>query len=463
MYASRVDGTVPTGQIAGWLESMRHLDRDVTNTERIDQLRALEELKAAAAAAQARISVDLLHATRAHRQAQGIPATEQDRGVGQQIALARRESPARGGRHLGFATALTEMPHTSSALTDGHLSEWRATLLVRESACLSREDRTAFDSELFNAGALDSAGNTPIDGLGDRALVARAKQVAYRLDAQSVIKRARHAQSERRVSIRPAPDTMTYVTALLPVAQGVAVYAALTKDADSARASGDERTRGQVMADTMVQRVTGQAEADDVPCQVHVVLTDRTLLQGEDEPAQVPGYGVVPAQWAREHISGSKKLWLRRLYTAPSTGQLVAMESTARKAPKGLANFIDIRDGSCRTPWCDAPIRHRDHVVASAAGGDTSAQNLQGLCEQCNYTKQAPGWQARAMSTWDEHRVEVTAPTGHRYRSLAPSLPRGSLRQGTGPPATVHILDVHRGSDVERSMAVAFGELPRAG
>jgi hypothetical protein len=29
------------------------------------------------------------------------------------------------------------------------------------------------------------------------------------------------------VTIRPAPDTMTYVTALLPVAQGVGVYAAL--------------------------------------------------------------------------------------------------------------------------------------------------------------------------------------------------------------------------------------------
>ena len=39
----------------------------------------------------------------------------------------------------------------------------------------------------------------------------------------------RRAEADRMVSIRPAPDTMTYVTALLPVAQGVGVYAALNR------------------------------------------------------------------------------------------------------------------------------------------------------------------------------------------------------------------------------------------
>ena len=35
------------------------------------------------------------------------------------------------------------------------------------------------------------------------------------------------------MTIRPAPDAMTYVTALLPVAQGVGVYAALKRAADT--------------------------------------------------------------------------------------------------------------------------------------------------------------------------------------------------------------------------------------
>ena len=54
------------------------------------------------------------------------------------------------------------------------------------------------------------------------------------------------AAADRRVWVRPALDCMAYVTALLPVAQGVAVFAALTRAADSARAGGDSRSRGQV-------------------------------------------------------------------------------------------------------------------------------------------------------------------------------------------------------------------------
>ena len=80
--------------------------------------------------------------------AAGVPAARRGRGVASEIALARRDSPARGGRHLGFAKALVyEMPHTLAALEAGVLSEWRATLIVRESACLDVDDRRTLDSE----------------------------------------------------------------------------------------------------------------------------------------------------------------------------------------------------------------------------------------------------------------------------------------------------------------------------
>ena len=112
------------------------------DAERVEQIRALEELKAAASAAQARVSADLYASVSAARAARGVPAAERGRGVAAQVALARRESPSRGSRHLGLARALTaEMPHTLAALTAGRLSEWRATLLVRETACLSVADR----------------------------------------------------------------------------------------------------------------------------------------------------------------------------------------------------------------------------------------------------------------------------------------------------------------------------------
>ncbi len=408
-----------TIDLVAWRESLPGLDTEVSDAERIDQLRALEELKAAASAAQSRVTAMFDDSQRQAQTDAGIPARRQGEGIASQVALARRESPVRGAQHLGLARILTtEMPHTLSAMTAGWLSEWRATLLARETACLSLEDRRTIDATLC-------AHPATLDGLSDKALVAEARRLAYRLDPESVVRRARRAETERSVTIRPAPDTMTYVTGLLPVAQGVAVHAALAREADSRRAAGDERTRGQIMADTLVQRVTGQTTATAVPVEVRLVMTDRTLLAGDAEPAHLEGYGTLPAQCARDLTTTAinhARAWIRRLHLDPATGRLIAMDSHARTAPQGLASFVATRDQLCRTPWCGAPIRHRDHVVPHDAGGATDEPNLQGLCERCNHAKQAMGWRARPRPG-PRHTVEVTTPTGHRYTGAAPEPP----------------------------------------
>jgi hypothetical protein len=119
------------------------------------------------------------------------------------------------------------------------LSEWRATLIVKESACLTVEDRRTLDAEMC-------ADVAALDGLGDARITADAKAIAYRLDPQAVVDRAAKAEVDRTVTIGPAPDAMTYVTVLLPVAKGVGVYATLKRAADSIF---DDRSRGQVMAE----------------------------------------------------------------------------------------------------------------------------------------------------------------------------------------------------------------------
>jgi hypothetical protein len=120
---------------------------DVDDGQRIDLLRRLEELKSAAAATQACVTVAFARSQRAAQAAAGVPARKLGAGVGAQVALARRDSAARGARHLGLAHALVhEMPHTLAALEAGVLTEWRATLIVRESACLSVEDRATVES-----------------------------------------------------------------------------------------------------------------------------------------------------------------------------------------------------------------------------------------------------------------------------------------------------------------------------
>ena len=337
---------------AAWIVSLAdHDGHDLSDAERIDQIGELERLKAAAAAAQARITEAF---DRSQRQAAPTlkPTSEVSRSIAAQVALARRESPTRGQQHLGVALGLVrDLPQTHDALTHGRISEWRATLVVRETATLTREDRMQVDAELA----------PQLEGAGDRRVADLARKIAYRLDPGAALRRNQKAEADRRVTIRPAPDTMSNVTGLLPVAQGVAVYAALRKHAKTLRAEGDTRTISQIMADTFYTRITGQETAVG-GVEIQLVMNERTLLRGDHEPAYAPGYGTIPASLARRIVREADKTWIRRLYTAPDSGELVAMDSKRRTFRGKLRDLTVLRDQTCRTPWCDAPIAHVDHV-----------------------------------------------------------------------------------------------------
>jgi hypothetical protein len=403
--------------------ALTSVDSLTDEAELIGRIAELERLKSAAAAGQARAAAALDERRRTGEAAQGVPAAKRGRGLASEVALARRDSPSRGNRHLGFAKALLhEMPHTLAALECGALSEWRATLIVRESACLGVADRRALDAEMC-------ADVSELDGKGDARIAAAAKAIACQLDVQSVVERAAKAEADRNVTCRPAPDTMTYVTALLPVAKGVSLYAALKRAADT---TFDDRSRGQVMADTLVERVTGRPAEIPEPVAVNLVMSDQTLLGSGNSPALVDGYGPIPAEVGRRLVDGAvgnarSKATLRRLYRHPKSNALVAMESRARCFPKALAIFIGLRDQTCRTPYCDAPIRHRDHAVPKNKGGPTHALNGLGMCAHCNFVKESPGWQVSPSEENGVHTAEFVTPTGARYRSTAPPLPGSGM------------------------------------
>ncbi len=143
------------------------------------------------------------------------------------------------------------------------------------------------------------------------------------------------------------------------------------------------------------------------------------------------GQGPIPASVARTlaHASPEQQTKLRRLFRFDDTDRLVAMEATTRGFTGLLASFVKIRDQVCRTPYCNAPIKHLDHPDAVARGGGTTELNSQGLCEACNYVKERSGWRHRVISDpLEQHTVEITTPTGHQIQSRAPDPPRGGKR-----------------------------------
>ncbi|HEY5879079.1 MAG TPA: HNH endonuclease, partial [Nakamurella sp.] len=186
----------------------------------------------------------------------------------------------------------------------------------------------------------------------------------------------------------------------------------------------EHRAKGQIMADELVARILTPAAGEPaVPgVEVHLVMTDRTLADADDEPAQVVGYGPIPAPVARDLVRADKKtkVWVRRLYTDATTGELAGADARRRDFPEVGRAFLTARDQICRTPYCGAPIRHADHALAVAKGGVTDLRNGNGRCARCNLTKDLAGWATIVR----DGTIVTTTPTGQRYSSRAPRPPR---------------------------------------
>jgi hypothetical protein len=305
-----------------------------------------------------------------------------------------------------------------AALARGQVSEWRATQVVRETACLTREDRIRVDAEL-------AARPGGLEVLGDAAAAAEARRMAYRLDPYAFTARAAKAATERCVTLRPAPDTMTWLTALLPVAQGVAAYASLAKAADTARASGQDRPRGQVMADTLVERLTGQATTDAVPLEVNLVMTDHAHIgdpdqPGGQEPVEVLGYGPVPAPLVRQ--------WLAAAAPSPTGCAGSSTSATDVAARLGATRRSDTATTRSAPPTAATPTPTTPKDSAKPA---TTPRKLPGGAPEPGQTAPSrpsspPGTGTRAPCHRGSAAIHLRTPSTSSTSSTNPSSPTPS-------------------------------------
>ena len=645
--------TAAPAELATIYQTLSQLDRIGSDVQLIDQIALLEKIKHRCEAQQATLTHTLATEHLAAAAARNHDLVRARRSINGQIALARRMSPHRAARLVRTAQCLiTDLPHVQAALDAGDTTEFRVGQIVQQWACLTPADRRRADVLI--------AAELPT--LGDRSADTVAARIAGKLDPEAVLAKIRGAVKDRCVSTRPAPDTMGRLSALLTIPQIVAVRAALEQIANAAKAIGDPRSRGQIMADTLYSKITehqisgcddygipipaeldftttdadiaayendksdgpnegdaditayendkndgpnegdadrheggleddepevdeladddveeetvddveitvdldtdgqpGDDTADDEPdaevtvdvdadgephdntadhdpdadssnvaaegdagdatgghhrdaesivegdadgepkddsivddgadgkpgedtadqnldaeitvdphaeqeddtaddrdttnilgldrkrppgrrfshqsaqqhqppppaVHINLVMTDRTLLGHDQEPAHLTGYGWIPAAYARHlirhHTDPRTTTWIRRLYTDPTGNQILHADARQRLFPRSIRDVVIARDQICRTPWCDAPIRHTDHITPYADGGPTDLANAQGLCENCNYTKNEPGWTSRSEP---DGAIITTTPTGHRYSSSPPTPPR---------------------------------------
>ncbi|BBG03000.1 MULTISPECIES: HNH endonuclease signature motif containing protein [Pseudonocardia] len=371
--------------------------------ELIDQIAQLQTLQNSIAALQTARIRAFARAHVAGRTASGHVEPEKlDRSVRAQVALATRTSPTVAATRFRVARDLHDGLDLVRALhAAGELSADAAAAVAAATDHLDRAGRTEVDRRL-------AAHDLTRLGLGRIRDLARS--IAAQVAPQQFRDRAVRARAERRVTVRPAPDGMAYLSAYLPLEQAVSCLAALNRAHTEASVAPEPLTRGrgQFAADTLVERLTGAAHAGETDLQLQVLVPLELLVDPDSPlPVEIPGYGPVPADLL---ATARGRLSWRRLVTR--RGTVVGGESRQRCFTGLLAEIIRARTRNrCAEPYCDAPIRHIDHIRRVADGGVTDLDTGRGVCEFHNHVREQPGWAV-------EHTpggITTTTPTGHTH------------------------------------------------
>ena len=250
--------------------------------------------------------------------------------VAEEVAPALRWTPVTAAGRVSQAVRLVEdLPATLAALACGDLDAARVRVVVDGTVTLSAEDARTVDAELCGPQGRASA-------LTTGRLRAEVGRRVHAVDAAALARRARRATADRRVTFMPLLDGMAQVCAVGPAPALRDLYDRLTVEAlavkrdpgsidpcADATVDGESDRRGldAIRFDLLTSSPTGTGTSTNAGTTVLVALP--TLLGADDAPAELSGYGPVPAWLARRAAADAR---LRRVLVDPFTGQLTAID-----------------------------------------------------------------------------------------------------------------------------------------
>jgi 5-methylcytosine-specific restriction endonuclease McrA len=362
------------------------------------------------------------------------------------ISLTTRRSPSAVKSTLASARRLVgSMPRMLTSLAKGKVTAPVAYATASAAAPLDDGQRRQVDEMLFER-------MPRMDGAGVKRWRKTVAGAIGELDPHGATRRHRAARTDRHVSFTPGEHGMATLSAHLPALDAKLAHKRLSLEAERRRADGAREGHGALMADTFVDTLIGrEGGMEPVTLELGVIITDRALLSPDHgDVAHIEGYGPVPAEAVREALRDALaepadpeqdrygpdgpqvRVVMRRLYTHPTVGELVAVESRAREFPPAMKRFLNWRDGTCRAPYCDAPARQHDHIVPVSAGGATSLDNGQDSCGYCNPQKEEDTARVERIEDPDlpGHLVAWTGHGGTTVVTTPPAL--GPIAPGAG-------------------------------
>jgi hypothetical protein len=366
-----------------------------------------------------------------------------------EVAAVLRLSPFTASWSLAEASRLVNVfPEAHALLTAGLVSDRHVSVLLEETGELGEERARAVQERVLGKASAQTVARFARSVR--RAVLAVAPDLA-------AAKRAK-AKAERGVRLRPLPDGMAALSATLPAEDAQSVWEALDAEArkmlaeakaareaapaageagsgqgdvaeeaavegDGDAGPGEELRIGAARVDALVGWANNALADADLPrrhgrkAEVQVVIDLATLVGLAENPAELAGYGPIPAQAARELAADAT--W-RRLVTDPVNGSLLDYGHTTYRPPQALADFLIARDRRCRFPGCTRRSENCDidHVRPYDKGGPTAANNCVCLCRRHHRMKTAGHWKLRldddGAATWTSPNGETFVDPPHR-------------------------------------------------
>jgi hypothetical protein len=376
---------------------------------------------------------------------------EPDRFTATEISFALAATEYSAGALIVTAlTAVDELPALHQALSEGRIDLTKTRMIVNELADATREHaRLVLDKVLTHA---HRATTTQLKTILRRALL--------KLDPDTVRKRHRASVESRRFDHDTDPcGTASLTASYLPPDKAAAAYDYVDAIARASKAAGDPRRLHQLRADISADLLAGvdpthAGAATPAPRKgaITVQLGLATLAMLDDNPGELPGYGPVIADIARQTATqlATTATWhFQILDHHASTIAEGILGPTARKTIIGLVdrtgyrptaaqqNFINARDKTCRAPGCNRPA-HRcdiDHTCDWICCQDATIWNMCALCRRHHMAKHLAGFTLRR----GPHGMDWTTPRGHRYTVIHPNTnPPTILEQQFAAAVTGH-------------------------
>lgn len=198
------------------------------------------------------------------------------------------------------------------------------------------------------------------------------------------------AYKSRAVQVFHPEDGIAQLAITNSVDQVLLARHRLHLSAKEKRAAGDQRTIEQLMSDLAIDLILGRA--DDVPVPqyarpiINVTVPLETLAGLSDDPGQLSGGTVIPADLARAIATSEGATWFR-LLTDPD-GEPVSLSTKSYQSTTTIWRHVVATKPTCSHEACDRPsvLCELDHIEPWPLG-QTEVVNLDPLCKRHHKAK----------------------------------------------------------------------------